>query len=314
VRRSPNRSANGNQSYFGPASILSRRLGGSGQPSPSGWFNCHCPAHDDKHPSLGLRDTFFGLTVKCLTGCAPQAIYTALENLQASGALAGPLPSLPAIVNVEVDLMNIAAGIWHRAVEEALVPRYLDGRYIALMSDALRGHPACFHKETGVTAPAMIALVKDVAGEPCAIHRTWLDPETGVKANLNPVRKSLCPVKGRAVRLFEMDSDLLYVSEGIENALSFVQFQIMAGHPVEASVWAALSASGIAGLQVPDRIKEVHVILDRDEACLKAAYQLSLRLRRQHVSMIAPPLPEGTPPFPTNDFNDALRLVSGARA
>jgi hypothetical protein len=313
VHRSPSWFPPKNQ-YFGAARDLARYRGGSGIAGTKGWYSCHCVAHDDQRASLALRDTPRGLMVKCFAGCEPLRIKAAFVQLQLSGALSGPLPPLPATENVEVDLMNIAAGIWHGAIEEALTERYLRGRCITVMSDALRGHSAVYHKETRVTAPAMIALVKDVAGEPGAIHRTWLDLETGGKAKFDPVRKSLCPVKGRAVHLFEAVGDILYVSEGIENALSYIQYCSMAGHPVTGPVWAALSAPGIASLQVPDRIKEVRVILDRDEACFKAVNQLSLRLHRQHVSVSGPPLTEGTPPFPINDFNDALRLVSGAPA
>jgi hypothetical protein len=152
----------------------------------------------------------------------------------------------------------------------------------------------------------MIALVQNVRGEPCAIHRTWLDAGTAGKANLAPVRKSLCSTNGHAVHLIEADHNVLYVGEGLESALSFAQLRTLKDtSPVP--VWAASSASGIASLNVPDRFTEVVVIGDRDQACVDTANKLARRLPRQIVSI---QFPSAEPPHRSQDFNDMLMLVT----
>ncbi len=49
------------------AEAVARVLGGESQ--SGGWWSCHCPAHDDRTPSLSLRDGDCGIIVKCWAGC-----------------------------------------------------------------------------------------------------------------------------------------------------------------------------------------------------------------------------------------------------
>ena len=46
-----------------------------------GWYSCICPAHNDKNPSLSIKESDNGkLIVKCYTGCSPKSIFQELEN------------------------------------------------------------------------------------------------------------------------------------------------------------------------------------------------------------------------------------------
>jgi hypothetical protein len=297
------------QRFLGSADQISRLLGGYGEANPEGWHHCRCPVHDDQRASLALKDTPRGLAVKCFAGCRPDAVKQAIEALLKSGATLLAPVTLGRLQVPEIDLLQIAARIWHESVPIAgtLAECYLRGRAIDLpLPDTLRFHPAAYHKESGTFAPAMIALVQNVRGEPCAIHRTWLDAGTAGKANLAPVRKSLCSTNGHAVHLIEADRNVLYVGEGLESALSFAQLRTMKDtSPVP--VWAASSASGIASLNVPDRFTEVVVIGDRDQACVDAANKLARRLPRRIVSI---QFPSAEPPHRSKDFNDMLMLVT----
>lgn len=53
----------------------------SGQGSPRGWYNGHCPAHNDSTPSLGIKEHPDGsFAVKCQAGCTRQQVLAALEE------------------------------------------------------------------------------------------------------------------------------------------------------------------------------------------------------------------------------------------
>ena len=74
-----------------------------------------------------------------------------------------------------------------------------------------------------------------------------ISPSSGRKTELEPAKAMLGAVAGGAVRLAEADGPLV-VAEGIETALSLASGLLRA----PATVWAALSASGMAGLRLPE--------------------------------------------------------------
>lgn len=51
-----------------------------GVETSSGWL-CHCPAHDDGHPSLSLADQDGKVLVYCHAGCTQDAVIDALRQL-----------------------------------------------------------------------------------------------------------------------------------------------------------------------------------------------------------------------------------------
>jgi hypothetical protein len=51
-----------------------------GRKSGAGYV-VRCPAHDDRSPSLSLRDGPDGLIVHCFTGCKPRDVYEALRAM-----------------------------------------------------------------------------------------------------------------------------------------------------------------------------------------------------------------------------------------
>jgi DNA primase len=67
------------------------------------------------------------------------------------------------------------------------------------------------------------------------------------------------------------------------------------------TAWAALSANGIANLQLPPTVREVTICVDGDEVSEHAAAQASRRwlLQGLQVRIARPP--------PNQDFNDMLR-------
>ena len=242
-----------------------------------------CPAHDDRRPSLSLADGDDGrLLARCHAGCGWPAILDALRGLglvEGRGDARSPDPTDLAERRREeaADAARRAAQAercWREAQPIAGTPaeRYLRGRGIACpLPNILRFHPACWHGPTARSHPAMVACVEGADG--FAAHRTYLAPGGG-KAPIEPARMMLGACAGGAVRLLGGHRRLV-VAEGIETALS-----LASGHfngPM--SLWAALSAPGMAALRLPPLAAgaELVVASNGDRAGREAAHALAQR-------------------------------------
>ena len=169
---------------------------------------------------------------------------------------------------------------------------YLRGRGINCALPASLGWAAdAFH---GPSASWLSALVGDVATG--GVHRTYFE-KTGQRIGSN-AKMMQGPCAGGAVALSEAQGPLV-VCEGIETGLSLLS-GLLAG---PATVWAALSTSGMKALALPRSPGELIVATDSDDAGagLLAGYALAERAaaRGWRVSML--PAPDGM------DWNDALR-------
>jgi hypothetical protein len=146
----------------------------------------------------------------------------------------------------------------------------------------------------------MIALVTNVAGEPLGIHRTYLGRE-GSKACVEPVKASLGPVWGGAIRLDSLRPGVpLVIGEGIESSAS-------AGRLMGFPAWAAISAGNLAkGLVLPLEARRVVIAADPDDAGRNAARAAWVRFKAEGRDVqIALPYREGC------DFNDLLLARDG---
>lgn len=145
-----------------------------------------------------------------------------------------------------------AADIWARSIPitGTLAETYLASRGLSYGGDALRFYPG---------GRAMVALITDtVTGDPCGLHRTFLDRD-GRKVG----RKMLGRAGGGVVRL-SADVEVttgLGVAEGIETALA-APFR---------PIWACLSAGTMKALPVLTGIESLSIFADQDSAGLDAA-------------------------------------------
>jgi putative DNA primase/helicase len=173
--------------------------------------------------------------------------------------------------------------------------RYLKRRGLAHLigCETLRYRDDCPHPEGG-TLPALVAAISDVAGRPLAIHRTYLE-RNGHKASVDPVKASLGPVWGGAIRLGPIAAELV-IGEGIETAAS-------AGLLLSLPAWAAISAGNMAtGLVLPPDVRAVVIAADSDPPGRAAAAAASARWQAEGRRVrIATPNNAG------QDFNDLLQ-------
>jgi phage/plasmid primase-like uncharacterized protein len=195
-----------------------------------------------------------------------------------------------------------AKRLWLEAqpIAGTLAETYLRGRGItASLPATLRFHPECWHGPTARRLPAMVAAVQG-AGSP-AVHRTWLSADGLGKADIDPQKAMLGAVTGGAVRLAD-GPGLLVVAEGIETALSLTSGLLHA----PATVWAALSTSGIRGLHLPPTASRLTIAPDGDAPGREAANALAERAHALGWQVSLLPAPDG------RDWNDILNMKGEA--
>lgn len=167
----------------------------------------------------------------------------------------------------------------------------------------LLAHSDLTHWESKRGYPAMVGVVRDLAGEPVALHRTYLevdadDPNKVTKAPVAKPRMMLGKVAGGAVRLAEINPDAaLGLCEGIETGLAVMT--ACASLPV----WATLSTAGLEQVQLPPQARRVVILADHDAsgAGMRAAESVVKRFRDEGRQVVI-----ALPPEPGSDFNDVL--------
>jgi hypothetical protein len=226
-------------------------------------FVCCCPAHEDRTPSLSIRDGDDGRVLwRCHAGCSQDAVRAALiarglldqrsENQSYNVTLKAT--SKPRTGNDDLWRSTRAISIWNEAEDprDTLAEKkYLNGRGLDLDADlcgrVLRFHPRCpFGKdENGRTiyVPALIAAFRPIRSTdddepPQAIHRIGLNAD-GTKI----AKMMLGPVTGCAVKL-DADEDViegLGITEGLETGMAV---RSRGWRPI----WALGSAEAISAL------------------------------------------------------------------
>lgn len=290
------------------AERITRALGGR-------WYGSYgaaaCPAHEDRHPSLTLSDASSGrLLAHCKSGCSFAAVLGALRGLglvQGRGTSWPPGPAelerhLTAEKAVATKREAQARAIWAEAVPVAgtLAETYLRGRRITCdLPESLRFHPACWHP-SAKRLPALVARVDGASR--FALHRTFLRADGAGKAEVEPAKAMLGRVAGGHVTVTEATGPLV-VAEGLETALSLASGLLR----VPATVWAALSAPGMAALTLPLTRGHLTIAMDGDAAGRGAGHKLAERAIGLGWSVRLMPAPDG------RDWNDVLAEDAGVR-
>lgn len=260
-----------------------------------------CPAHDDRTPSLAVRETNGTVLVRCHAGCDQQKVLSALRDRGLWRAETVDTPettrheSRDSATNHELRT-EAALRVWSRVApaKGTLVEQYLAHRGITLPIPQTIGFHRGLKHPSGVELPAMVTLVsRGRNGNPLAIHRTFLERDGCGKASVNPNRMMLGPCRGGAVRLSESIGNKVMVGEGIETCLAAMQV-------LQVPTWAALSTSGLRTLELPDTVEEVVILADGDPPGEAAARQAAARWVGQGRHVRIARAPAG------HDFNDVL--------
>ncbi len=293
------------------AQEITKALGGSWHGS---YGTARCPAHDDREPSLSIRDGADGEPMfTCFAGCDWRDIK---DVLRARGLLPERArnpghrrcryrpPTAPRPRPVDLDQQQrseFARRKWREAAPLTDTPAdvYLRERGLKPGQDGwppiLRYHPALKHGPTGLLLPAMLGAIaiwpsREVVG----LHRTFLRADGKGKAPVSGNKMMLGKCAGGAVRLAPAGPELV-LSEGIETALSVQQ---ATGLPV----WATLSTSGLRAVILPSEVETVIIAADGDEAGEIAAQAAARRVIAEGRTVKIARPPKGM------DFNDLAQL------
>jgi len=267
---------------------------------------CCCPAHDDRTPSLSVGLTSNAILLHCFAGCTSDEV---LEGLKRYGiqprdlfdGKGGPIASVAKPFGPDAN----ACRLWCETapLTDTLAERYLVNRSIPLRSSELRflERTPLGRKPDVRFLPALIAAVRMDMGI-VAIHRTFLDPMTAIKADFFKPKRALGQLGTGAVRLSEPLNGRLGLAEGTESALSA---QTLFGIPC----WATLGNERFGIVSIPESVTELHLFVDNDKGgdlALKRGMEAYARAGRT----IIPHKHDR----PGNDWNDALQEQLGTTA
>ena len=266
----------------------------------------HCPAHDDRVPSLAIRETDDGrMLVRCHAGCSQHAVIDALIARHlwpgVSGRPLAPVPVPPQISTVrepprDRTRLKAAMAIWHQSEPAAgtLVETYLRARGITLPPPRVLTFQPRLRHLTGGVWQGMVALVtRGRDDDAVGIHRTFLTRDGGAKATVSPQNDDAWPLWrwGGAV---SRGHGCCAGRGGSRNLPSRHAGDRASG------VGCALSAAGLRSLDLPEHICTVVVLADADPSGEAAALAAGRRWRRQGRDVRIARPPTGL------DFNDML--------
>ena len=116
-----------------------------GRQISDGWI-AHCPAHDDRRPSLSVRVVGDRVLVKCHTGCSQAAVIAALRDRGLwPGQARQQRRDAPLHLAADTSGRHIAIArhLWERAVPAGgtLVETYLRSRGIEIIPERVLRYP-----------------------------------------------------------------------------------------------------------------------------------------------------------------------------
>lgn len=176
-------------------------------------------------------------------------------------------------VQYQDDTREMAQRIWDASeplLDEATASKahdYLRSRGLALASlnvewpDCLRFGRLPYPKKPGLH-PALVCRVDDMSGDLCAVWRIFLRSDAR-KLDVENPKLGLGPAGGGAVRIGGIGPKI-GLAEGLESALGAWNL-IGRKYPV----WAALSTSGLIGIELPLGVEHVVIFPDGDASMRK---------------------------------------------
>nr|WP_246723216.1 toprim domain-containing protein [Rhizobium aethiopicum] len=261
-----------------------------------------CVAHDDRSPSLSIRDgSDDKVLVKCHAGCDQADVIDALrhrglwprrhDNLGSSPTRSPSRRSKPRDDRNEIYRIALVRRLWREATDPQVPPvfAYLDHRGLPPLTDdqipVFRFHPHCpFGREC---VPALIARFSPIENfgpetEPTALFRIRIDRFDGDRRKL-----ALGPSRGQVVKLYQ-DTGLggIGIAEGIEKGLALAA---SGWNPI----WVTCGTATMQSFPVLAYMECITIFCDRDESGRDAALAAAARWHNagREARILQPPAP-----------------------
>lgn len=239
---------------------------------------CRCPAHDDRSPSLSIRQGDRGFLVHCYAGCDSSDVLRELGRI-----VPGRRYETPTWRDGPTRSANVER-IWGEGCETrgTLAEQYLRLRQLPLDLPDIRFHPRCPHGPKPLTKykPALLVAVR-AGTKLTAIQRVFLDPTTA-----GYTEKMMIGSPGQGAWQGAGPGATLAVAESFEDAAAFMQL----GH---GPCWTSLGAGRLHLLSFPDCVTTIVIAEDNDAEGRRAARRAwtTYRAQRLAVRRIKPPEP-----------------------
>lgn len=265
------------------------------------------PNHSHKDRSVSLAETEEGrILIHCFS---PKDNWRDVRRALAGLGLLDDEPAANArearlapskIVAQPLDEERIARArrIWDesRSIKHSVAEAYLRKRAIPQSlwaNSALRFHPRMTSLDDRAKRPALVAAITDAQGALQGVQVTLLSAHGTAKAAVPTPRRVVGKLIGGAVRLADAHDELA-IGEGMETMLT-------ASEVFGVPAWAALSADNLSRTVIAHPLRRLVIAADNDDAGLRAAETLRVRMISATTVEIAPP------PSGFNDWNDWAR-------
>jgi hypothetical protein len=279
------------------AATITHQLGGTWHGGPHGYGTARCPAHNDRSPSLSIRDGDKRLLVRCYAGCNASDVIAALRR---RGLIDDydprQRPKRPEVAHEQhraaSDRAAKAGWLWARRqpIAGSVAQKYLrvSRGYSGPLPTTLAFLPARKPDQHAAMIAAFAVPDEPEPGVLCeprdvsAVHLTLLKPDGSGKADVNPNKLFVGSPRGRPI-VVSPSNDLLglAICEGVEDALSVYQ-------ATGLLAWAAGSAGAMPALAdtVLSYIECVTILAHPDPAGQKGARALANALIARGIEVL----------------------------
>ena len=238
---------------------------------------CRCPAHNDRTPSLSLRQGDRGILVHCYAGCAREDVLRELGRIIPTRTYQSPeWQPTPRRANV--------GRLWDQAiaVEGTLAETYLRSRMLDCQLPDIRYLARCPHGPSPGTVfkPALLIAVREGSGL-TAIQRIFLDPATGYYTE-----KVTLGHPGTGAWRGAVTTSTIAIAESFEDAAAFMKLGL-------GPCWTSLGAGRLHCLTFPASVTSVVIAEDNDAEGRRAAKRAAQTYRERGLAVhrMAPPNP-----------------------
>lgn len=211
---------------------------------------CRCPAHNDRTPSLSIRQGHRGILVHCFAGCSNEDVLRELSR-------AKPIRnSTPPDYKHHASRAN-AIRIWEqgRPIDNTIADVYRRARHLSAPLEDVRFHPRCpfGRKPNAQFIPAMLIAVRD-GQDITAIQRIKLKEDGS-----SHLGKMMLGHPGAAAWAPRLKGKVLALAESMEDAGAYSRIH---GMPC----WSSLGAERLPLVRIPSHVERLVIAEDNNRA------------------------------------------------